>query len=142
LSPSSNPQGGAGLEGVPEQGVKPVFVGIDVSKARLDVAIRPTGEVFSQPHVPEGIAQLVQRLQALQPRLVVLEATGGLEGTVVIALAERGLPVVVVLTANGCPTFAGARSGSPACRTHQCHRCQYAQAVSGRRGIPQSNQGF
>jgi len=85
------------LEELPDRKeVKLVFVGIDVSKARLDGAVRPTGEVFSQPHSPEGIAQLVQRLQAMQPSLVVLEATGGLEQPLVIALAESDVPVVVV----------------------------------------------
>jgi transposase len=94
---SSDPQGGAALERLPiGQEVMPVFVGVDVSKARLDVAVRPTGEVFSEHHSPEGIAQLVQRLQGLAPSLVILEATGGLEQPLAIALAEHGLPVAVV----------------------------------------------
>jgi len=73
-----------------------VFVGIDVSKARLDVAVRPTGETFDVSHTPQGIAHLVDRLQALRPELVVLEPTGGFEQPAVLALAERRLPVVVV----------------------------------------------
>jgi len=73
-----------------------VFVGIDVSKARLDVAVRPTGETFDVSNTPQGIAHLVDRLQALRPVLVVLEPTGGFEQPAVLALAERRLPVVVV----------------------------------------------
>ena len=55
-----------------------VYVGIDVSKAQLDVAVRPSGEAWSVPHDLGGIATLVARLKALEPALVVLEATGGL----------------------------------------------------------------
>jgi transposase len=74
----------------------PVFVGIDVSKAQLDVALRPTDDGWPVSHDALGIADLVERLQAVQPTLVVLEATGGLEVPVTGALAEAGLPVVVV----------------------------------------------
>lgn len=73
-----------------------VWVGIDVAKRQLDVAVRPTGESWT---VANGAAQfegLVSRLQALAPALIVLEATGGLEVPVVGALAAAGLPVVVV----------------------------------------------
>ena len=73
-----------------------MFVGVDISKARFDVAIRPTGELFSQPNSPAGITEMVRHLQGLGPTLVVVEATGGLEELLVIALAECGLPVVVV----------------------------------------------
>lgn len=73
-----------------------MFVGIDVSKARFAVAVRPTGELLSRPNSSEGVAELVQHLRALRPSLIVLEATGGLEQPLVIALAERSLPVVVV----------------------------------------------
>jgi transposase len=72
-------------------------VGIDVSKARLDVALWPSAELFSEANDEAGISKLVARLKAL-PSLgrVVLEATGGLEVPVVAALAAAGLPVVVV----------------------------------------------
>jgi transposase len=74
----------------------PIYVGIDVAKARLDVAVRPSGEQWiSAPDAP-GLEELVERLQALQPELIVLEATGGREGAVVAALAAAGLPVAVV----------------------------------------------
>jgi transposase len=73
-----------------------VFVGIDVSKAQLDVALRPTDDGWHVNHDESGIAGLVERLRTVQPTLVVLEATGGLEVPVTGALAEAGLPVVVV----------------------------------------------
>jgi transposase len=74
----------------------PIYVGIDVAKARLDVAVRPSGEQWiSTPDAP-GLEELVERLQALPPELIVLEATGGREGAVVAALAAAGLPVAVV----------------------------------------------
>ncbi len=73
-----------------------IFVGIDVSKAALDVALRPSGEPWHCTNDETGIATLVNRLQPLAPELVVLEATGGLERLVVAALALAGLPVAVV----------------------------------------------
>jgi transposase len=73
-----------------------VLVGIDVSKAQLDVALRPTDDGWHVSHDELGIASLVERLRTVQPTLVVLEATGGLEVPVTGALAEAGLPVVVV----------------------------------------------
>jgi transposase len=73
-----------------------VFVGIDVSKAQLDVALRPTNDGWQVTNDASGIAGLVERLRTVQPTLVVLEATGGLEVPVTGALAEAGLPVVVV----------------------------------------------
>jgi transposase len=73
-----------------------VFVGIDVSKAQLAVALRPTDDCWHVSNDEPGIATLVERLRTVQPTLVVLEATGGLEVPVTGALAEAGLPVVVV----------------------------------------------
>ena len=72
------------------------FVGIDVSKACLDVAVRPSGAVWQTTNYEAGLAEVVGRLQPLEPELVVLEATGGLERAAVAALALVGLPVVVV----------------------------------------------
>ncbi len=74
----------------------PVFVGIDVSKDRLDVALRPLADGWSVPNADPGIASLVDRLRPLTPALIVLEATGGLELPLTGALAAAGLPVVVV----------------------------------------------
>jgi transposase len=72
------------------------FIGIDVSKARLDGACRPAGPSFSRPTDPGGIAALVAPLRALEPALVVLEATGGLELPLAVALAAAGTAVAVV----------------------------------------------
>src|SRR2546425_1341850 len=74
----------------------PCFVGIDVAKAQLDIALRPSGEAWPVPNDASGVATLVDRVQALPPTLIVLEATGGLERAVTSALATAGLPVVVV----------------------------------------------
>jgi len=73
-----------------------VFVGIDVSKAQLDVEIRPTSEKLTVANDESCIAKLVGHLQAKDPALIVLEATGGFETAIVAALAASGLPVVVV----------------------------------------------
>jgi transposase len=76
--------------------MREVFVGIDVSKARLDVAVRPSNESYTIDHNARGMAELVKRLRELRPTLIVLEASGGLERPLTIALAEQALPVVVV----------------------------------------------
>lgn len=73
-----------------------MFVGIDVSKARLDVHVRPTGEAFQVARDEEGLAALVARLRLLAPKLIVLEATGGLQLRAAAVLAASGLPVAVV----------------------------------------------
>ncbi len=73
-----------------------VFVGIDVSKRCLDVASRPTGEVWQVPNDADGISALAQQLTGMSPSLVVLEATGGLEWALTAELAAAGLPVAVV----------------------------------------------
>ena len=71
---------------------EPRFVGIDVSKAQLDVAVRPTGKRWVLPYDETGIEGLIPQIVDLEPALVLLEATGGL----VVALAAAALPVVVV----------------------------------------------
>src|SRR3954454_17093738 len=73
-----------------------VFVGIDVAKHRLEVHLRPSGESFTITYGEEEVAALVERLVALAPTLIVLEATGGLEVRLAGALAAAGLPVAVV----------------------------------------------
>jgi transposase len=73
-----------------------IFVGIDVAQARLDVAVRPTGEQWTSAHDEAGIAALVTRLQALSPTLVVLEATGGREVALASALAAAQVPTAIV----------------------------------------------
>jgi transposase len=69
--------------------------GIDVSKDRLDVAVRPSGERFVVARTGAGLDDLVGRLKVLRPDLVVLEATGGFETVVVAGLAGASLPVAV-----------------------------------------------
>ena len=61
------------------------YVGIDVAKAQVDVAVRPTDDRWEVPHDEAGVRQLVSRLKTLEPVMVLLEASGGLE-----------LPLVVV----------------------------------------------
>jgi len=75
--------------------MKESFIGIDVSKQTLDVAIAPDGEVWSVPNDEKGIRDLKSRLVSIGPTLIVLEASGGFEVAVVSTLAAAGLPVVV-----------------------------------------------
>ena len=79
-----------------------LFVGIDVSKATLDIAVRPTGETWTSANAPDGIDALVARIAALAPTLVVLEATGRYEAPCAAALATAGV------AASGCPVRGGA----------------------------------
>ena len=76
--------------------ILPSFVGIDVSKERLDVHVCPSGQVFAVARDAKGLEQLSIDLQVLAPALIVLEATGGFEITVAAALASTGLPLAVV----------------------------------------------
>jgi len=71
-------------------------VGIDVSKDRLDVAVRPSGEAFAVARDPEGLDALSARLRELAPAAVALEATGGYETVVAASLSAAGFAVVVV----------------------------------------------
>ena len=71
------------------------FVGIDVAKATLDLAVHPTGEHWTVSNDDKGIDQAVSTLHGLQPKLVVLEATGGYEMPIAVALAAAGVAVTV-----------------------------------------------
>ncbi len=71
------------------------YVGIDVAKAMLDVAVRPSGETWQVTNDEAGIVELVAQLEALGAGLVVCEATGGFERAVVAALAVAAIPIVV-----------------------------------------------
>jgi transposase len=73
-----------------------ITVGIDVSKDRLDVAVRPSGEAFAVERNAAGLEQLTIRLRELAPQVIVLEATGGFETIAAASLAAARLPVVVV----------------------------------------------
>lgn len=72
------------------------YIGIDVSKATLDVAALPTGESWTATNDDRGLAELTPRLVALAPVLIVMEATGGFEMLAAITLAQVGLPIAVV----------------------------------------------
>jgi transposase len=75
----------------------PSFVGIDVSKDRLDVHVRPSGRSFTVPRDGAGLERLLADLCGHDElALIVLEATGGFELTVAAALADAGLPLAVV----------------------------------------------
>jgi hypothetical protein len=100
--------------------VEQVVVGIDVSKAKLDVALLPGGEQFTVSNDRHGIGELLRRVSPLAPSRVVLEATGKLEQLAVSELAAAGLPVVVINPAQ-VRHYAKARgkwAKSPA--TSQC----------------------
>jgi transposase len=71
-------------------------IGIDVSKAVLDVGVRPSGDRWQVRNDPAGCTTMVERVSALAPTIIVLEATGGFEAPAAAALAAAGLPVVVV----------------------------------------------
>ena len=73
----------------------PVFAGVDVSKARLDIAVTGSDETWSVSNTSEGIAQFVQRLGEIGPELVVMEATGGFEVPAAAALAAAEIQVVI-----------------------------------------------
>jgi transposase len=72
------------------------YVGIDVSKDRLDVHVLPRDEAFWVERNGKGLATLVERLRSLAPSLVAVEATGGFESTTAAAVAGAGLPLAVV----------------------------------------------
>ena len=72
------------------------YVGIDVSKEKLDVHLRPSAEAFAVARDGKGLHELVERLRGVAPELIVVEATGGFETIVTAALAAAALPVVVV----------------------------------------------
>lgn len=73
-----------------------IVVGIDVSKNRLDVHVRPAGRMLSYSRDAAGIDALLGELGSLAPQLIAVEATGGFEEVVVASLGAAGLPVVVV----------------------------------------------
>ena len=78
-----------------------LFVGIDISKAQLDVAVLPRQQSWSVPNSDEGLHDLVVKLAQIgPPAVVVMEATGGLEKRVLAALAAAGLPVVAINPRN------------------------------------------
>ncbi len=75
---------------------KLIVAGIDVSKDKLDVAVRPLSTSFTEPYTAHGIEKIFKKLKQIAADLVVIEATGGLERKLSVALFDASLPVVVV----------------------------------------------
>ena len=75
---------------------KKVYVGIDVAKSSMDIAVHATEQRWSFPNDDYGISKTVSLLRKLAPTLVVMEASGGIELTLTAALASAGLPLAVV----------------------------------------------
>src|SRR4051794_25541813 len=82
-----------------------IYIGIDVSKDRLDVHVRPGDEAFPVARNGAGIDELIARLGAHKPALIAVEATGGFETVVAAGLAGAGLPVAILHPPPG-PGFA------------------------------------
>ena len=72
------------------------FVGIDVSKSTLDVSIEPAIQTLHVAYDDAGVKQISVRLKEINPTLIVMEATGGLEIRIATELASKGLPVAVI----------------------------------------------
>ena len=77
------------------------WVGIDVSKATLEVYLRPAGEQIQVANEEQGIAELVKRLQSIEVHQVILESTGGLEMEVAQALQEAGIALSIINPRQG-----------------------------------------
>ena len=107
-----------------------VFVGIDVSKDWLDVAVRPTGAAWRAAQDEDGLERLVQQLDKLRPRLIVMEASGGYERLLAAALASASLPVAVV---NARHVRDFARSQGKLAKTDRLDAAVIAHSTS-RRG--------
>ena len=73
-----------------------IYVGIDVSKDRLDVHVRPSGEAFAVSRDGKGLEELVDRLCTAPPTLIAIEATGGFETIAAAAIAGANLPLAVL----------------------------------------------
>ena len=84
----------------------PIFVGIDVSKRRLDIHSRPSGESSTFGYDDENVAALIERLVAVGPTLIVLEATGGMEVRLAAALAAAVCPAASAATVYAAAAVA------------------------------------
>ena len=73
-----------------------IYVGIDVSKDRLDVHVLPSGQAFAVARDGKGLSELIEQLSSVRPRLIAVEATGGFETIVAAAIAGAHLPLAVV----------------------------------------------
>ena len=73
-----------------------IYVGIDVSKDRLDVHVLPSGQAFAVARDGKGLSELIEQLGSVRPQLIAVEATGGFETIVAAAIAGAHLPLAVV----------------------------------------------
>ena len=73
-----------------------IFVGIDISKRHLDIAVTPGDQTFTCLNTEAGIQKLVRRLKKLKPQIILLEATGGYEFLLIAALREAELPTCFI----------------------------------------------
>jgi len=113
-----------------------IFVGIDVSKETLDIAVRPTGEQWQVANAKADFPALVTRLQALAPTLIVLESTGGWERPAAHALLYAGLPTSVV---NPRHTRNFARATGALAKTDKLdahHLAHFAAAILPKLSVP------
>jgi transposase len=110
-----------------------IVVGIDVSKDRLDIAVRPSGEAFTVERNAAGLEWLIERLRMLSPYIVALEATGGFETVAAAALAAADLPVVVV---NPAQIRAFARAVGQRAKTDPIDAIVIAHFAEATRPVP------
>ena len=76
--------------------MKKVFIGIDIAKDKVDISVLPSGESWTVGTTPTELLETVDRLAALKPANIVMEATGGYETRFAASLVTAGLPVAVV----------------------------------------------
>ena len=76
--------------------MKKVFIGIDIAKDTIDISVLPSGESWTVDTTPTKLSETVDRLAALKPTNIVMEATGGYETRLAASLVTAGLPVAVV----------------------------------------------
>ncbi len=113
-----------------------VYVGIDVSKDKVDVALFPDGVTWTVAQDEAGLEELVRKLKKIKPELVVLEATGGYETRVATMMAVAGLPVSVV---NPRQVRDFARAKGILAKTDRLDACvisQFAEAMKPERWRP------
>jgi transposase len=111
------------------QGVTECYIGIDVSQKELEVSVQNASIRFTETNDPEGINKLVARIKQISPRLIVIEATGGIEMNVAKSLFIAGLPVAVV---NPRRTHAFARAIGKLAKTDEIDAiilAKFAEAV-------------
>ena len=85
----------------PRRQPEPIFVGIDVAKDKLDIAVSNTGEVVTLANTKAGVAALVKMLADVTPTLTVIEATGGHQRLALDALPAAPLPLAFAPPAPG-----------------------------------------